>query len=302
MGITFYPDDGDDTKVLLRNADNAMYKAKELGRNCFQFYTSAMHEHAKARSQLEGALHKALVNNEFSVVYQPIMSRDDIKIGCEALLRWDNDILGSVPPSDFIPICEELGLILAIGEWVMYQACSQAKVWQNQCNKPFFITVNVSSTQFKRQSVVELVEKVLTQTGLAAHFLTIEITETVLVDNSESILLQLKALRAMGVELAIDDFGTGYSSLSYLKRFPVSKLKIDREFVRDLSEDQDDYEMVKAIVSMAGNLNLKVVAEGVETDEQLWLLNELGCDYTQGYLHSKPLNATAFESFLAVYG
>ena len=301
MGITFYPEDGDDTKVLLRNADNAMYKAKELGRNCFQFYTSAMHEHAKARSQLEGALHKALVNNELHLAYQPILSRDDDRVGCEALLRWENKALGSVSPADFIPICEELGLIISIGEWVMYQACSQAKAWQQQCDKHFFITVNVSSTQFKRQSVVELVKKVLAQTGLEAKYLSIEITETVLVDNSESILLQLKALRAMGVELAIDDFGTGYSSLSYLKRFPLSKLKIDREFVRDLPDDQDDHEMVKAIISMASNLNLKVVAEGVETDEQLWLLNELGCDFTQGYLHSKPLKAAAFEHFLRDY-
>ncbi|WP_442960202.1 sensor domain-containing protein [Pseudoalteromonas sp. A25] len=298
MGITFYPDDGDDRKVLLRNADSAMYKAKEHGRNCFQFYTSVMHENAKARSQLEGALHKSLINKELSVVYQPIHDAKGQRLGCEALLRWHSEALGQVPPDEFIPVSEELGLILAMGEWVLYQACSQAKSWCDRLDGAFFVTVNVSSTQFKRQDVSMLVAKVLRETGLLAHCLTLEITENVLADNSEHILRQLSALRDMGVELAIDDFGTGYSSLSYLKRFPLSKLKIDKEFICDLPDDAEDRALVSAIISMASNLNLKVVAEGVETVEQLGLLKQLNCDFTQGYYHSKPLSAVDFEDYL----
>lgn len=298
MGITLFPDDGDDTKVLLRNADSAMYKAKDHGRNCFQFFTAAMHEHAQARSQLESALHKALVNKEMYLVYQPILSLDGEQLGCEALLRWHSPQLGQVSPLEFIPICEEVGLILPVGEWVLNQACTQANHWRKTANKPFFITVNISSVQFKRQNVVELVKHALALSGLPAHSLTIEITETVLVDNSNKVLQQLKQLRNMGVELAIDDFGTGYSSLSYLKRFPLSKLKIDREFIRDLPEDKDDHAMVKAIVSMASNLGLKVVAEGVETSAQLQLLRQLKCDFSQGYLHNKPLSAAAFSDYL----
>ncbi|MDK2597659.1 MULTISPECIES: EAL domain-containing protein [Pseudoalteromonas] len=299
MGITFYPDDGEDRKVLLRNADSAMYKAKENGRNCFQFFTTAMHEHAKARSQLEGALHRALANQELRVVYQPIVG--DNRLGCEALLRWHNDALGEVSPVDFIPISEELGLIMAMGEWVLYQACAQARAWLNKTQQPFFVSVNVSSTQFKRQNVVALVEKVLRDTSLPAECLTLEITETVLADNSDDIERQLEQLRVMGVGLAIDDFGTGYSSLGYLKRFPLSKLKIDRAFIKDLPDDEEDKTLISAIISMASKLNLIVIAEGVETPAQLALLQQLGCDYTQGYLHSKPSSAAEFEAFLLKY-
>ncbi|OHU84578.1 MULTISPECIES: EAL domain-containing protein [Pseudoalteromonas] len=299
IGITFYPDDGDEREVLLRNADSAMYKAKEHGRNCFQFYTSMMHENAKARSQLEGALHKALINEELSVVYQPILGKDNERIGCEALLRWHSETLGDVSPGEFIPVSEELGLILAMGEWVLFQACKQAKHWYEKTKTPFFVTVNVSSTQFKRQDVSTLVATVLRETGLPSHALTLEITENVLADNSERILTQLRAIRDMGVELAIDDFGTGYSSLSYLKRFPLSKLKIDQEFIRDLPHDAEDRALVSAIISMAANLNLQVVAEGVETAEQLGLLKQLDCDFTQGYLHAQPLSPDEFDVYLA---
>ncbi|KAF7767535.1 hypothetical protein PCIT_a4438 [Pseudoalteromonas citrea] len=298
MGITFFPDDGGDRKALLRNADSAMYKAKEHGRNCYQFYTAAMHEHAQARRQLEGALHKALSNQELKVFYQPIVSSDGQHIGSEALLRWHNEVLGLVPPDKFIPICEELGLIVTIGEWVLYQACSQAKAWCDRIQQSFFVTVNVSSIQFQRADMAQVIARVLKETGLAHHCLTIEITETVLADNSDNILQQLNALRDLGVELAIDDFGTGYSSLSYLKRFPLSKLKIDRAFIRDLPNDQEDRALVKAIISMAGNLNLTVVAEGVETQPQLDFLRTLKCDYSQGYLHSKPIPALEFEHWL----
>ncbi|QUI65248.1 EAL domain-containing protein [Pseudoalteromonas sp. A22] len=298
MGITLYPDDGTDRKILLRNADSAMYKAKEHGRDCFQFYTSAMHQHAKARSVLESALHKALSNRELSLVYQPIFSQlgsGDL-VGCEVLLRWKSELLGHVSPDQFIPVCEELGLILPIGEWVLYHACSQVKAWQDNYGRPLFIAVNVSSIQFKRQDMVELVRKVLRDTKLEAKYLTLEITESVLVENSDKILSQLKALREMGVELAIDDFGTGYSSLSYLKRFPLSKLKIDRTFIRDLPEDEEDKALVSAIILMAHKLNLRVIAEGVETPAQCMFLKNLLCDMTQGYFHSKPVAQQEFEA------
>ncbi len=215
--------------------------------------------------------------------------------GCEVLLRWRSELLGFVSPDEFIPVAEELGLIMPIGEWVLYHACSQAKAWQDNYGEQFFIAVNVSSVQFKRQDMVEIVKKVLRDTKLAPHCLTLEITESVLVENSDKILEQLIALRALGIELAIDDFGTGYSSLSYLKRFPLSKLKIDRSFINDLPEDEEDKALVSAIILMAHKLNLKVIAEGVEAVEQCVFLRELGCDFTQGYFHSKPISDSEFE-------
>jgi len=268
MGITIFPDDGIDRKILLRNADSAMYKAKEQGRNCFEFFTSGLHEQATARSKLENALHKALKNNEFTVYFQPIVSHDKKTVGCEALLRWHSDELGAVSPAQFIPVCEELGLIIPIGEWVLREACREAASWCRCYGDGFFVTVNMSSVQFIRQDIETLVKTVLQESQLLPQCLTLEITETLLADNSSNTLQQLQALRAIGVGLAIDDFGTGYSSLSYLKRFPLSKLKIDREFIKDLPDDLEDCAMVSAIISMASNLHLKVIAEGVETSAQ----------------------------------
>lgn len=298
MGITIYPDDGVERKILLRNADSAMYKAKEQGRNCFEFFTRGMHEQATARSRVENALHKALCNNEFTVYYQPIISNDRKTIGCEALLRWQNPELGNVSPAEFIPICEDLGLIVPIGEWVLREACREAAKWCRQFNGQFFVTVNFSSVQFVRQDIAKLVSDVLEECQLSADCLTLEITETLLAENSANILQQLQAIRNLGVGLAIDDFGTGYSSLSYLKRFPLSKLKIDREFIKDLPDDNEDCAMVSAIISMASNLHLEVVAEGVETEEQRVYLSALNCDYIQGFLYSKPLPMNEFDNYL----
>lgn len=298
MGITIYPDDGVERKILLRNADSAMYKAKEQGRNCFEFFTRGMHEQATARSRVENALHKALCNNEFTVYYQPIISNDRKTIGCEALLRWQNPELGNVSPAEFIPICEDLGLIVPIGEWVLREACREAAKWCSQFNGQFFVTVNFSSVQFVRQDIAKLVSDVLEECQLSADCLTLEITETLLAENSANILQQLQAIRNLGVGLAIDDFGTGYSSLSYLKRFPLSKLKIDREFIKDLPDDNEDCAMVSAIISMASNLHLEVVAEGVETEEQRVYLSALNCDYIQGFLYSKPLPMNEFDNYL----
>ncbi|TGE83675.1 GGDEF domain-containing protein [Pseudoalteromonas sp. KS88] len=298
MGITIYPDDGVERKILLRNADSAMYKAKEQGRNCFEFFTRGMHEQATARSRVENALHKALCNNEFTVYYQPIISNDRKTFGCEALLRWQNPELGNVSPAEFIPICEDLGLIVPIGEWVLREACREAAKWCSQFNGQFFVTVNFSSVQFVRQDIAKLVSDVLEECQLSADCLTLEITETLLAENSANILQQLQAIRNLGVGLAIDDFGTGYSSLSYLKRFPLSKLKIDREFIKDLPDDNEDCAMVSAIISMASNLHLEVVAEGVETEEQRVYLSALNCDYIQGFLYSKPLPMNEFDNYL----
>jgi len=301
MGITIFPDDGIDRKILLRNADSAMYKAKEQGRNCFEFFTSGLHEQATARSKLENALHKALKNNEFTVYFQPIVSHDKKTVGCEALLRWHSDELGAVSPAQFIPVCEELGLIIPIGEWVLREACREAASWCRCYGDGFFVTVNMSSVQFIRQDIETLVKTVLQESQLLPQCLTLEITETLLADNSSNTLQQLQALRAIGVGLAIDDFGTGYSSLSYLKRFPLSKLKIDREFIKDLPDDLEDCAMVSAIISMASNLHLKVIAEGVETSAQRAFLTALNCDYIQGFLYSKPLPAALFDQYIKAF-
>lgn len=298
MGITIYPDDSTERKILLRNADSAMYKAKEQGRNCFEFFTRGLHEQATARSKLENALHKALSNNEFTVYFQPIISNDKKTVGCEALLRWYNPELGHVSPAEFIPICEDLGLIIPIGEWVLREACREAAKWCSQFGGQFFVTVNLSSVQFIRQDIALLVKEVLQEYQLSAECLTLEITETLLADNSPNTLQQLQAIRALGVGLAIDDFGTGYSSLSYLKRFPLSKLKIDREFIKDLPDDNEDCAMVSAIISMASNLHLEVVAEGVETTAQRAYLSALNCDYIQGFLYSKPLPVSEFDEYI----
>ncbi len=299
IGVTLYPDDGQQRNELLRNADSAMYKAKEAGRNCYRFYTSTMHQEAQQRSLIESALHKAMERDELSLVFQPIVSTKGVRFGCEALLRWHSEELGDVSPTQFIPVCEELGLIVNIGEWVLWEACRKAKSWYTRLGPDFFISVNLSSAQFGRQNIAGLVERVLRETGLPPSALTLEITETVLVQHSHGVLVQLQQLRELGVHLAIDDFGTGYSSLSYLKRFPLSKLKIDREFIREVPFDPEACALVSAIVSMAANLNLKVIAEGVETEEQSAFLSALGCDYEQGYLYSKPLSEDALIVFLS---
>lgn len=217
------------------------------------------------------------------------------------MLRWHSDELGAVSPAQFIPVCEELGLIIPIGEWVLREACREAASWCRCYGDGFFVTVNMSSVQFIRQDIETLVKTVLQESKLLPQCLTLEITETLLADNSSNTLQQLQALRAIGVGLAIDDFGTGYSSLSYLKRFPLSKLKIDREFIKDLPDDLEDCAMVSAIISMASNLHLKVIAEGVETSAQRAFLTALNCDYIQGFLYSKPLPAALFDQYIKAF-
>jgi len=299
IGVTVYPDDGGTAETLLRKADSAMYLAKERGRNNFQFFRQEMDVGAQRRRELEKALRKAMENNEFSLHYQPII---DVETGgvasAEALIRWKHPRKGFVSPVEFIPLAEEIGLILPIGEWVLRQACKDAAAWADVLDNPPRIAVNLSSVQFQREDIPALVKRVLDETTLLASRLTLEITEGLLLSDDDLTLGQLKDIRAIGVDLSIDDFGTGYSSLSYLSKFPVTTLKIDRSFIMNLPGNMEEAGLVKAILLMAQSLNLKVVAEGVETQEQSAFLRERNCQYIQGYLYSKPLPESEFVEFL----
>jgi len=298
IGITVYPDDGEDTETLMRKADSAMYKAKASGRNNFQFFTVEMDKKAQQRRELEHDLRRALEHDEFSVYFQPVMDVSKSCIaGAEALIRWHHPEKGLIPPNDFIPLAEDIGLIVPIGEWVLRQACLEAVKWHQQYHNAPRVAVNLSSHQFQRGSIFNLTKEILAETGLSPQQLILEITESVLISDDVATLTQLQALRGLGVDLSIDDFGTGYSSLSYLKKFPITALKIDRSFVMDVTTNQEDEVLIKAIVSMAKSLNLKVVAEGVETNEQVNLLQQIDCQYIQGYFYSKPLPKDDFLSY-----
>jgi EAL domain-containing protein (putative c-di-GMP-specific phosphodiesterase class I) len=247
--------------------------------------------------RLEGALRRALERNEFAVYYQPISVTEDRRIaGMEALVRWRHPTRGLVSPQDFIPLAEETGLIIPIGEWVLRTACQQLKAWHDAGNKDIYVTVNLSGVQLQQPSFLETLRDALHDTGLDPRCLTLELTESMLMEHVEVTLLMLDALKAIGVSLAIDDFGTGYSSLAYLRRFPVDVLKIDRAFICDMMQNEDDASIVSGIIALAHNLRLKVVAEGVETEAQRGFLADLKCDSIQGYLLSEPLPAETFES------
>jgi len=290
LGISIFPEHGADGEALIKNADAAMYFAKENGRNNFRYFTEDMNAQAVERLALENSLRLALDKKELFLVYQPQMDLDTGKIvGLEALLRWQHPELGLVPPDKFIRIAENSGLIMPIGEWVLRTACSQARQWQDEGLLAVPAAVNVSSVQFRQEGFCDLIRRVLDETGLAPQYLELELTESLLLSSADVTLSVLQELKTMGVTLSIDDFGTGYSSLSYLKRFPVSKLKIDRSFVRDVAVNRDDAAIATAIISMAKSLNLKVIAEGVETEAQMAFLREHHCDEIQGYYFSKPL-------------
>jgi diguanylate cyclase (GGDEF)-like protein len=295
VGISVYPADGSDAETLLRNADSAMYKAKELGRNNFEYFAAEMNLHATERLELLNSLRHAVVNREFVLEFQPKVHLASGKVvGAEALIRWQNPARGLVSPASFIPLAEESGLILDIGEWVLRSACAQNVAWQRAGRAVLPISVNLSPRQLVRDDIVDLVAAVLQETGLDARYLELEITETVVMREVDKSLVTLKRLKELGVKISIDDFGTGYSSLNYLKRFPVDTLKIDRSFVSDIVSDQDDAAIVKAVISLAHILNLRVVAEGVEADEQCRFLMENGCDEVQGFLFGKPMAADVF--------
>jgi diguanylate cyclase (GGDEF)-like protein/PAS domain S-box-containing protein len=290
LGVSIFPEDGADSETLIKHADAAMYSAKDGGRNNFQFFTADMNAQAVERLALENGLRLALDKKELFLVYQPQMDIATGKISeLEALLRWQHSELGLVPPDKFIRIAENSGLIVPIGEWVLRTACYQARKWQDEGLPAVSIAVNVSAVQFRQHGFCELIRTVLRETGLAPHYLELELTETLLLGNADVTLSVLQELKAMGLTLAIDDFGTGYSSFSYLKRFPISKLKIDRSFVRDVAVNPDDAAITIAIISMAKSMNLKVIAEGVEDEAQMSFLRTHQCDEIQGYYFSKPL-------------
>ena len=299
IGVTFFPEDGQDTETLLRKADTAMYKAKQKGRNNFQFFTNVMDLEIQHRRELETGLHKALEKEEFDIHYQAIVDINTNEItSAEALIRWKDPIKGYIPPGDFISLAEEIGLIVEIGEWALKTACQEAALWEKLFIDAPKVAVNMSSRQFQLVDTALLVKEALEESNLKAERLILEITEGLLVNDDKKTLKQLNKIRKMGIDLSIDDFGTGYSSLSYLKKFPISKLKIDRSFIHDLDKKEENKALIKAIIAMANSLNLKTVAEGVETQAQKDFLQKYNCKYYQGYYYSKPLNKEDFMLLL----
>lgn len=302
IGIAIYPGDGNDPHTLVKNADVALYSAKEKGRNNYQFYSPAINNEASELLVIENRLHHALERGEFSLYYQPKVNIKSAKItGVEALIRWQSPTLGVVSPNKFISLAEENGLIIPIGEWVLKTACQQVQDWMQSGLPKLKISVNLSVRQFHQQNLIQSVVKVLEETGLNTRYLELEITETIAMQNREVTKEILHELEAMGVSIAMDDFGTGYSSLSYLKNFPLHTLKIDRSFVRDLTVDPCDVAIASTVVALGHGLRMIVVAEGVETQEQLDCLRSLGCDEIQGYLFSRPIPADCMTELLKKY-
>jgi diguanylate cyclase (GGDEF)-like protein len=302
IGIALYPQDGGDVQTLLRNADAALYRAKEHGRNNYRFYLPSMNSQASELLALENQLHQALEREEFVVYYQPQVNVKTGEItGMEALVRWQHPELGLVAPGTFIPLAEANGLIVPIGEWVLRTACAQNKAWQDAGFPPVRVAVNLSARQFQQPTLVAMVGQVLAETGLEARFLELEITETTIMQNVEFARTMLSDLQAMGVHISMDDFGTGYSSLSYLKKFPFHTIKIDQSFIRELTSAPQDTAIISAVNTLGYGLNLRVVAEGVETHEQLQLLRSLQCDEMQGYLFSRSLSVVDATKVLQKY-
>jgi len=299
MGVALYPDDGDTAETLLKHADSAMYRAKETGRNNIQFFTRQLNAAITERLELENNLRRALDRRQFELCYQPrIDLRTGRVIGAEALIRWRLGKNRVIAPSRFIPLAEEIGLIAPIGKWVLETTCQQAKAWQDAGLDSLVVSVNVSARQFHQSDIVDTIAQVLETAKLAPSSLEIELTESAVMHDAERFVAMLNQLNDLGVQIAIDDFGTGYSSLSYLKRFPVDRLKIDRSFVQDIATDADDATIVRTIIVLGHNLGLKVVAEGVETQEQLAFLRENGCDELQGYLFGAPMSGADFVRLL----
>jgi len=299
IGVSVFPDDGLDAETLIKNADTAMYQAKENGRQSYKFFKPAMNVRAVERQAIEESLRRALERQEFAVHYQPKVSLKTGEItGAEALLRWTHPVRGPIPPGQFIPIAEDCGLIRPIGNWILREACRQARVWLDAGLPLASMAVNISAVQFRNESFLPGVFATLEETGLDPKFLELELTESVLMKHAESTEVILKTLRARGVQLAVDDFGTGYSSLSYLRRFAIDALKIDQSFVRQITTTPSETTIVTAVISMGRSLNLRVVAEGVETTEELAFLQAHQCDQAQGYYFSRPVAAPQFADLL----
>jgi diguanylate cyclase (GGDEF)-like protein len=301
VGASLFPHDGNESQTLLKNTGSALHRAKKAGGDNYRFYTEDMNSRASRQFALEASLRHAIDNEEFLLHYQPRMTTDSQKItGVEALVRWQHPQLGLIPPLEFIPLAEDNGLILPIGEWVLRTACRQNRDWQERGFPPMRMGVNVAARQFQQQGLAETVMQILEETGLAPENLDLELTESSIMSKAQGTIDVLTRLKAMGVTISIDDFGTGFSSLSYLKRLPINALKIDQSFICDLTTNPDDAALVMAIVTLAHNLRLHVIAEGVETEEQLRFLHLIRCDEVQGYLFSRPLAPKALEEVLAM--
>ena len=299
IGLTLYPNDDENADNLLRNADSAMYRAKEYGRNNYQFYVADMNVKARERLMLENQLRRALDRNEFALYYQPRVDLFSGRvIGAEALLRWRHPDMGLVPPAQFIPILEDTGMIIPVGEWVLQQAAQQNRTWQDLGLPRIRMAVNLSVRQFVQKDLAGSILAILKRVGLSPEYLELEITEDLLLEHNQTNIITLTKLRNQGIHISIDDFGTGYSSLSYLKRLPIDTLKIDQSFLRDIENDPDNKAITSAIIAMAGSLHLNVLAEGVETEEQLAFLRAQGCNEIQGFSFSQPLTAEEFERML----
>lgn len=300
IGVSLYPSDGNSLETLLKNADTAMFRAKVEGRNGYRFFTEEMQQRSIRTLELSNALHHAMQNNELQLVYQPqISANSSTIIGAEALLRWNNPVIGNVSPSEFIAIAEDNGLIIQIGEWVLRTAVAQAKEWMDKGLPPIIMAVNLSAIQFRHSTLPELITSILEEIQLPPEYLEIELTERAAMNDPEKAIIIMNKLHDQGIRMSIDDFGTGYSSLSYLKKFNIYKLKIDQSFVRDINTDAEDKAIVGAIINMAKGLGILTIAEGVETVSQLNFLKDQGCDEIQGYLFSKPLIPSDFEAFVA---
>jgi EAL domain-containing protein (putative c-di-GMP-specific phosphodiesterase class I) len=294
-----YPSDGTEPDVLLKNADTAMYRAKQSGRNAYQFYLPQMQARATERLRLESQLRGALDRDEYQLYYQPkIDLQTGLVSGLEALLRWQSPDRGLVLPGEFISVLEDAGLIIPVGEWVIATVCAQIRRWQSMGVVVPPVAVNLSARQFRQQGLDAVIGRIVTESRIDPRLLEFELTESILMTDAESAVETLRQIKARGIRLALDDFGTGYSSLSYLKRFPLDALKIDRAFIRDVTENPDDVSIVVAIISLARSLRLHVIAEGVETQEQLEFLRRHGCDEAQGYYIARPMDVAAISRVL----
>src|SRR5688572_10821380 len=299
IGIAMFPADGEDEQTLLKSADTAMYRAKESGRDNFQFYTREMNARAMYRLELENSLRHALERGEFRLHYQPKACLVTGRVtGVEALLRWERPGHGLVPPAEFVPLLEDTGLIVPVGEWVISEACRQVQAWRKAGRDPVSIAINISARQFAARNLGEIIKRVLDKHNADPRYIELELTESLLMVNTEEAVRTLEYLKSLGLRLSIDDFGTGYSSLAYLKRFPIDALKIDRSFIDEITTDPDDATITRAVIGMAHNLGLKVVAEGVETEAQLSFLSAYGCDEAQGYYFARPQHPREISKLL----
>ena len=296
IGITYFPEDAEQLSSLIKNGDNAMYQAKQAGKNCYAYYEKKMEEKARRKLLLDSSQHHAIRNNEFFLLYQPqVLSGTGEVFGAEVLIRWQHPEKGIIPPYEFIPIAEKNGLIVPIGEYVLNEACRQTKYWHDHGSEKFTVSVNFSVKQFPQRNIVEMIKISLKNSGLDPQFLNVEITESLLKDNVQETINKLQELKDFGIESSVDDFGTGYSSLSYLQRLPVAHLKIDKAFVDNVVEDPT---IASAIINLGKNLDLHIIAEGIENQKQNEKLMELGCHLAQGYLFGKPMTVNDFEDYL----